>query len=80
MNTARRSLSTLFTHFLMEKDQLTANFTRFGAGFILDSQIKEAREQVNTISSLLTEIEQRKFEPKKFIPTESAFCGSCYRK
>lgn len=75
-----RSFSSLFTHYLCERDQLTANMTRFGAGFILDNHLKEAKEQVKTISNILEEIEKRKDEPKPKFEIISTQCGSCYKK
>lgn len=74
-----RPLNSVFTLFLMEKDYLTANFSRFGAGFILDSHLREAKEQVANINKLLEEVESQK-DIKK--PPVDYFqnCGSCYRK
>ena len=72
-----RSFSSLFTHYLGERDALTANMARFGAGFVLDGHLKEAKEQVQNIKSLLEEIEKRKSEVKeKYDPN----CGWCYKK
>ena len=78
LKTTARPLHSLFTHFLMEKDQLTAHFARFGSGFILDDQIKIAKEHLATINDLMKEVEERKGERKEPIP----FCysGSCYKK
>jgi len=75
-----RTFSSLFTHYLGERDALTANFARFGAGFILDGNLKEAKEQVKTIQTLLEEIETRRHEKKPPVPFEKINCGSCYRK
>jgi hypothetical protein len=63
----------------MEKDYLTANFSRFGAGFILDSHLREAKEQVANINKLLEEVESQK-DIKK--PPVDYFqnCNSCYKK
>ena len=72
-----RSFSSLFTHYLSERDVLTAHMARFGAGFVLDSHLKEAKEQVQKITALLDEVEQRKGEAK---PKFDVNCGSCYRK
>ena len=81
MNRGIRAFSSVFTHYLCERDALTANMTRFGAGFILDSHIKEAKEQVQTIKTLIDEFERRKNEPKPKVILENAGgCGSCYRK
>ena len=73
-----RPLNSVFTHFLMEKDHLTANFSRFGAGFILDSHLREAKEQVANINKLLQEIEEQKDFKKPPMMMEN--CGSCYKK
>jgi hypothetical protein len=73
-----RPLHSVFTHFLMEKDQLTANFSRFGAGFILDSHLRDAKEQLSNINKLLDEIESQKHLKKPPMMMEN--CGSCYRK
>lgn len=68
LRTTVRPLHSLFTHFLIERDQLTAHFARFGSGFILDNQIKLAREHLATIQDLMKEIEERKDEKKTPIP------------
>ena len=73
-----RPLNSLFTHFLMEKDQLTAHFARFGSGFILDNQLVQAKEHLTTIQSLLKEIEERKGERNPPIPF--SYCPPCYKK
>ena len=84
LKTTTRPLHTIFTHFLMEKDQLTAHMARFGAGFILDNQLKIAREHLDSIKVLLDEVEARKSEPRGQVPIEylGGGCGggSCYRK
>lgn len=71
-----RPLHTIYTLFLIEKDQLTANFARFGSGFILDNQLKIAREQLDTMKELLEEVESRKGESLKF----DCYTGHCYKK
>lgn len=73
-----RPLNSLFTHFLMEKDQLTAHFARFGSGFILDDQLKIAKEHLATINDLMKEVEQRKDERKE--PMPFCYSGQCYKK
>jgi hypothetical protein len=78
LRTSFRPLHSVFTHFLMEKDQLTAHFSRFGAGFILESHLREAKEQVANINKLLQEVEEQK--DKKKPPMMMENCGSCYRK
>ena len=72
-----RPFSTLLTQYLSHRDVLTANMTRFGAGFILDSHIREAKDELKSIQNLLEEIEKRKGEKK---PPMEFNCGSCYRK
>ena len=74
-----RPFSSLFTHYLGHRDVLTANMTRFGAGFVLDSHIREAKEELQNIQTILAEIEQRKGEKKPPVPFDIN-CGSCYRK
>jgi len=74
-----RSFSSLFTQYLGHRDQLTANMTRFGAGFILDSHIRDAKEEIKSIQCLLEEIEQRKGEKKPPVLFDIN-CNSCYRK
>lgn len=74
-----RPFSTVLTQYLSHRDVLTANMTRFGAGFILDSHIREAKEELKSIQSLLEEIETRKSEKKLPVPFDIN-CGSCYRK
>ena len=71
-----RPLHRLFTEFLIEKDQLTAHFARFGSGFILDNQVKVAKEHLDNIKTMLDEIENRKGESLKF----NCYTGSCYKK
>lgn len=71
-----RPLNRLFTLFLIEKDQLTAHMARFGSGFILDNQLKIAREHLDTIKGLLDEVEARKGESLKF----DCYTGMCYKK
>ena len=78
LKTTVRPLHSLFTHFLMEKDQLTAHFARFGSGFIVDNQITLAKEHLSTIQSLLNEIEERKGERKP--PMLISPCPPCYKK
>jgi hypothetical protein len=51
--------------------------TRFGAGFILDGNIREAKEELKSIQSLLEEIEKRKDEKK---PMFDVSCSGCYKK
>ena len=79
---AARPLHSVFTTFLIEKDQLTAHFARFGSGFILDNQLKIAREHVDTIRGLLDEVEARKSEPRVFYPLDNLGCGGggCAKK
>jgi hypothetical protein len=72
-----RPFSSLLTQYLSHRDVLTANMTRFGAGFILDGNIREAKEELKSIQNLLEEIEKRKDEPK---PKFDLLCGSCYKK
>ncbi len=79
LRTSVRPLHSVFTLFLMEKDHLTANFSRFGAGFILDSHLREAKEQVANINKLLLEVEEQKDKKKPPVLIEEN-CGSCYRK
>lgn len=71
-----RPLHSVFTHFLMEKDALTAHFARFGSGFILDNQVKVAKEHLENMKVLLDEVEARKGETKVF----NCFEGYCYKK
>ena len=78
LKTSVRPLHSLFTHFLMEKDQLTAHFARFGAGFIVDNQLTLAKEHLSTIQGLLSEIEERKSERKP--PMIISQCPPCYKK
>jgi hypothetical protein len=77
-----RSFSSLLTHYLCERDALTANMTRFGAGFVLDSHLREAKEQINNIKSLVEEIERRKDEPKPKLFLINGGCGggACSKK
>lgn len=72
-----RSFSSLFTQYLGHRDVLTANMTRFGAGFVLDSHIRDAKEELKGIQNILDEIEKRKDEKK---PLFDVNCGSCYKK
>lgn len=74
-----RAFSTLFTHYLGHRDVLTANFARFGAGFILDGNLREAKEELKSIQSLLDEIEKRKLEKKPPVLFDIN-CPPCYRK
>ncbi len=82
LRTSVRPFNSLFTHFLMEKDQLTAHFARFGSGFILDDQLKIAKEHLQSIQDLLKEVEERKNERKPPVLVEPFNCysGSCYKK
>ena len=72
-----RPLHTVLNLFLMEKDQLTANFSRFGAGFILPSHLQNARDQLSTMKSLLDEVEEQKDTKKEKMYLN---CGTCYKK
>jgi hypothetical protein len=74
-----RPFSTLLTQYLSHRDVLTANMTRFGAGFILDGNIREAKEELKSIQSLLDEIEKRKDEKKPPMLFDIN-CSPCYRK
>jgi hypothetical protein len=71
-----RPLHRVFMEFLIEKDQLTAHFNRFSTGFILDNQLKIAREHLSTMGKLLEEVEQQKSIPQKF----DCYSGQCYKK
>lgn len=71
-----RPLHTLYTLFLIEKDQMTAHFARFGSGFILDNQLKIAREHLENMKVLLDEVEQQKSKSLKF----NCYTGVCYKK
>lgn len=71
-----RPLHSVYTLFLIEKDQLSAHFARFGTGFILENQIKIAREHLETMSKLLDEVEQQKSKSLKF----DCYTGQCYKK
>jgi hypothetical protein len=62
---------------LSHRDVLTCNFSRFGAGFILDSHLKEAKEELENIQRLLQEVERRKDEKK---PPFDVNCAPCYKK
>jgi len=74
-----RPFSTLLTQYLSHRDVLTANMTRFGAGFILDGNIREAKEELKNIQSLLDEIEKRKDEKKPPVLFDIT-CSGCYKK
>jgi hypothetical protein len=74
-----RPFSSLLSHYLGHRDVLTANFARFGAGFILDGNIREAKEELKNIQSLLDEIEKRKDEKKPPVLFDIN-CSPCYRK
>ena len=78
LRTTVRPLHSVFTHFLMEKDQLTAHFARFGAGFILENQIKLAKEHLTTMQDLLKEVEARREE--RHPPVLISHCPPCYKK
>ena len=78
-----RPLSSLLTQYLSHRDVLTANMTRFGSGFILNSHLTEAKEELDKIRDLLQEFELRKDEPKpKIILGGMGGCGGggCFRK
>lgn len=71
-----RPLHRVFMEFLIEKDQLTAHFNRFSTGFILDNQLKIAREHLDTMGKLLDEVEQQKSKSLRF----DCYTGQCYKK
>jgi hypothetical protein len=72
-----RPFSTLLTQYLSHRDVLTVNMTRFGAGFILEGGLREAKEELQNIQNLLDEIEKRKDEKK---PRFDVSCSGCYKK
>lgn len=74
-----RPFSSLLTQYLSHRDVLTANMTRFGSGFVLESHIREAKEELEKIRELVQEVEARKDERKGKQFLEIA-CGSCYKK
>jgi hypothetical protein len=53
--------------------------TRFGAGFILDGNIREAKEELKNIQDLLEEVEKRKNEKKPPVLFDIT-CSGCYKK
>lgn len=57
--TSRRvAQSMLFTKFLVERDCLTASFTRMGSGFTPPSVVLEAKEHLEKINTLMRQMEQ----------------------
>jgi len=80
LRTSARPLHSVFTLFLMERDHLTANMARFGAGFILESHIKEAKEQMENMRKLLQEVEDQKELRKPPTLMENCYSGACYKK
>ncbi len=59
-----RPFSTVFTHYLAHRDQLTVQMTRFSAGFILDNHLRDAKEEIEKIKLLIDEVESRRNESK----------------
>lgn len=76
LKNAYRPLHSVFTRFLIERDQLTAHMARFGSGFILENQVKIAKEHLDNIKAMIDEVEARKSESLKF----DCFSGQCYKK
>lgn len=74
-----RPFHTLLINYLSHRDVLTANFSRFGAGFILESHLREAKEELDNIRLLLQEVESRKDEKKPPVPFQIN-CAPCYKK
>lgn len=67
----RRSIgqNVLFTRFLMERDYLSASFTRIGSGFCPASEIINAREKIQNITWLLDQLDKIK-DVNKDTPVE----------
>jgi hypothetical protein len=72
-----RPFSSLFMHYLSERDVLTAHMARFGAGFVMENNLREAKEQVGKIQALIDEVDLRKGEQK---PKFDVNCDMCYKK
>lgn len=67
--------SSLFIRYLGHRDVLTAQIARCGAGYVIESNIKEAKEELKNIQSIVEEIEERKNKSKNLLN-----CNSCYKK
>lgn len=79
----QRSLgqAMLHTRFLIERDYLSASMARLGSGFSPDSVIREAKEHVAKIQSLVEEMDRIRHYPKDAqIPVRYAIEGGCCPK
>ena len=56
----RIALTIWFGRYLTERDALSACFTRLSGGFMPPSVLMQTRQQINTISSIVDEIEKIK--------------------
>ena len=53
-----------FTRFLIERDALSASFTRMGSGFTPPSVVAEAKTHLTTINQLMKQMEEMSRLPK----------------
>lgn len=57
----------LMTRYLIERDCLSASFSRMGSGFTPPSVLKEAKERVQNIQHLIDKMEKISDVPKEAI-------------
>lgn len=53
-----------FTRFLVERDALSASFTRLGSGFTPPTVLAEARTHLTNINQLMKQMEEMSHLPK----------------
>lgn len=56
-----------FSRFLIEKDALSASFTRMGSGFTPPSVLAEARTHLTNINHLMKQMEEMSRLPKEAV-------------
>ena len=70
------ALNMCFTRYLIQKDCLTAAFTRMGHGFHPPQVISEAKHHLEQIQELMKQMEDLSKQPKDaLVPFEKSCCG-----
>lgn len=68
ITTSRRvAQNLLFTKFLVERDCLTASFTRMGSGFTPPSVLLEAKTHLTAINHLMVQMEKMSRLPQDVV-------------